>query len=300
MGPEAEPPRDTWGISGPVFLAGYAVLILGTFGGMIWAQRRIWRSSSPERIDFEDLDPCEVGLLRSRELAITVALLALEKRGAVVLDASEVPLAARIEWVPPHQPRCRIELAIRDALLDLDATRPGERHSTSDVATRASGLLGRAEQALEDKGLKPSPEVARRLRRTLLWSAPVVALGVVRLAYGLGRGDAVEALGYALVGVVLYVASRLPAGSWTPPAVVAARRRWKERQAREPRRTRTKAALPDGVPPSPIEVAVGGTRALWTAAPGLAASLGAPGPPWGAAGCGVPDRRSGVSQVRGT
>src|SRR5262245_43895568 len=275
MGPEAQLRRDTWGISDRVLLSGYAVSILGTFAGMSCAQRRIWGSSSPSRIDFEDLDPCEVGLLRSRELAVTVAFLDLESRGAVVLDpslAGEAPLAARIEWMPPHQPRCRIELAIHEALLDLAATRPGERHSPRDVAMGASSLLGRAEQALAVKGLRPSPEVVRRLRCTLFWLIPVLGLGTVRLWCGLARGQPVGFLALVLAVVTGYALSHRRAGSWTPPAVTAARRRWRAPKARKQRRCLVHDAL------SPIEVAVDGTRALGEVAPGLAARRGAPRP----------------------
>lgn len=49
MAPDAEHPYDTWGLSGPGLLAVYVVLIVLTYGVMLRAQWRIWRSSSPSR-----------------------------------------------------------------------------------------------------------------------------------------------------------------------------------------------------------------------------------------------------------
>ena len=312
MRPEVEDPYNTWGISGPVFLVGYAVLLLLTYGVMWWAQRRIWRTSSPSRIDLETLDPCDIGLLTSKELAITVAFLELERRGAVALDApladhltaegykpgtwssrhlksaaSEAPAAARIEWVPPHEPRCRTEQAIVQAFLGLEATRPGERYSPTDVAMRAKDLLGPAEEALEQRGLKPSSQLIGRLRRTLIWSIPVVVLGIVRLLYGLSRAKPVSFLATVLIGIAVYLAYRWPASAWTPPAMREARRRWNRGQrSRDRHRVQRQETSPDDVTPLPIDVAAAGTRALWAVAPGLALSLGAPGPASSAGGGG--------------
>ena len=74
---------NTWGISGPVFLAIYGAALLVVTGVAWWSGGRRGTDSA---VDAEELDEYQVALLNGGErLAAVVALVNLDRQGAVEL-----------------------------------------------------------------------------------------------------------------------------------------------------------------------------------------------------------------------
>jgi uncharacterized protein (TIGR04222 family) len=195
---------QTWGISGPRFLAIYAVLLALTV--LVAAIDRRRRTGGPVRMDpGMPLDAYEVAVLNGGEqLAATAAVANLRKAGALRVDGDAVEPAGPLP--PGAHP---IERAVYDSVLR------GERRRAAFVPVLARNVreLGEIRGRLVQLGLLWDRGPARRMRALLFWFVPVLGLGLARLAAGLANDRPVEFL-----VVLLLVTVGLALGMSKPPS----------------------------------------------------------------------------------
>jgi hypothetical protein len=162
---------QTWGISGPRFLAVYAVLLALTVLVAVIDRRR--RTGGPVRVDpGMPLDAYEVAVLNGGEqLAATAAVANLRKVGALRVDGDAVEPAGPLP--PGAHP---VERAVYDSVL-----RGGRRRAAFvPVLARNVRELGEIRGRLVQLGLLWDRGRARRMRALLLWFVPVLGLGRTR------------------------------------------------------------------------------------------------------------------------
>lgn len=270
--------NNTWGISGPAFLALYAALLAVAAGMALWAGRGR-RDATPTT---GDLDQYEVALLNGGEqLAATVALVNLQHRGELELgdrllrtldasgdvdldtlgakDLAKLDVAMRISLGrKAARRRHPVEAAVYDAAREADPREPAAVLAAAGRSSALAHVRGR----LAQRGLVYDGADIDRMRGRWRWLLPVLGLGLVRAAVGLSRGRPIGFL-------VLLLAA-------TVAVMVAIGRR---RLHRTRRGNRLLADLQAGgvmASSVPMAVALRGTDSLWERDRALALAVTAP------------------------
>jgi len=210
---------NTWGISGPAFLATYGVLLALVVSVVVIDRLRA--EGGPKAT--HDLDDYDLAVLNGGGgLATSVALLALDRAGAVELGdrmvrqlavTQNIDLATLTERglfdlgigmevvltgpVPPGAHPVEVDDYL--AVVASSTRRAADVRRIADELASIQAMQGH----LVDIGLLRGPaELARRLRQWL-WFVPVLLLGTVGLVYGLSRGEPVIYLVGLLVLTVI-------------------------------------------------------------------------------------------------
>ena len=230
---------NTWGISGPAFLALYGTALVVVTAAALWVGRRRERLAA----DAAEVDEYEVALLNGGErLAAVVALINLDRQGSLELgdrllrelgEAGEVDLdhlsATDLDHlgvsmdVTVRGPIGRhvhpVEAAVFRAARKAKPPAPGQ---VLDLAVESSALAD-LRAGLVGRGLLYGPEDHDRIRSRWKWFIPLLTVGVVRLGYGLNRERPVLFLVLALARHRSGDVPRLPAATgadpgWSPSA----------------------------------------------------------------------------------
>ncbi|HEX7276220.1 MAG TPA: TIGR04222 domain-containing membrane protein [Acidimicrobiales bacterium] len=272
---------NTWGISGPTFLALYGVALLALAGAAWWWGR--WASGPT--VGADELDEYEVAVLNGGErLAATVALVNLDRSGGVELGdrlLRELDLDLRrvrpadldragvsMDVVLGRRPTAAhpVEVAV------YDAVRRAEFRSAATVVAdaAASPVLSGVRAGLVERGLIVGPEAVDRLRGRWRWLLPLLAAGVVRALVGNQRGRPIGFLVALLVvtaGIMGLVAVRRAPSRTRAAARVLAdlRGQHPEPPARE---------MPSGTTAIGLALALAGTGVLAASDPALALAVG--------------------------
>ncbi|WP_170177771.1 TIGR04222 domain-containing membrane protein [Thermomonospora umbrina] len=181
---------DTWGISGPAFITGYAAVAVLLLVVALVVRRRITAGGDPG----QDLHPYEVAyLVGGRFRVIGTALAALRADGAIT-SPGDNELVAGPE---PSTMRTPLDLAIHREV--------GKGPITVRSLTGRAAVWKEADRIrldLERRGLLPGPAHVTQIRLAALPMAALLGVGIVRLVAGLQNGSAV---GY-LIGALILVA----------------------------------------------------------------------------------------------
>ncbi len=194
---------NTWGISGPTFLALYGVALLAVAGAAwLWGRR-----AGGSAIDVDGLDEYEVAVLNGGErLAATVALVNLDRQGALELgdrllrqlgQAGEVDLD-RLSAADLDQLGVSMDVTVRGPIgagahpveaAVYRAARKARPPAPADVVELAveSSALTDIRNRLVGRGLLYGSDDHDRLRGRWRWFLPLVTVGIVRLWLGLQR-----------------------------------------------------------------------------------------------------------------
>jgi uncharacterized protein (TIGR04222 family) len=253
---------DTWGISGPAFLSGYAVLAAIVLIASIGARRTIAGSRRSEPVTGIARQPHDVGYLNGgAELAVVSALTALRLRGAIW---SERGNAQRVPHTDPGSDR--LERALHGA---IDAPTHRKRIPTSRGVAAALAVI---EQRLVDAELLLSAAQRRRIRNVGWWMPAVAGLGLVRLLAGIANAKPVGLLVVALTVVTVIAAvlmSTAPRRTRLGDKTLAALRT--DNHALDPKER------PEWALYGPLGAALGiglfGMTAVWASDPAIAGEL---------------------------
>jgi uncharacterized protein (TIGR04222 family) len=188
---------NTWGISGPHFLAIYgALLVAASVFALVW-RRHPLRSGVDTRLD--DLHPVELAYLRDGpDLAVLVAYWCLYRRGRLVVDGLPVAGGDRGPFRLTRDQLLRLERGrvtlagvrggghpLEDALASSIAA--GDSHHLRLARLRTSPEMEAIEAKLTARGLLVDRARVVRVRRGAIPLAAVLVLGIARLAAGIGR-----------------------------------------------------------------------------------------------------------------
>ncbi|WDZ84176.1 TIGR04222 domain-containing membrane protein [Micromonospora cathayae] len=250
---------DTWGISGPAFLAIYlSFAILVVLGSVV---HRAWLFGGSNRSRYDQLGPQQVAYLNGgARLALYSAIGALRSVGAIGADQHRLLRATG----PLPAGATPLDQAVHHAA--------GRGARTRDLPRDhwVSTALDQLRQDLENRGLALSAEQRRSARLGPFLLLVLLAVGVLRLIAGLGNGRPVGLLLVSLLvlGVVFVVQmARVP------------HRTRAGRQALSSLRTHYRYLAPASAPAygtygaagAAMSVAVFGAAALWTLDPAFAA-----------------------------
>ncbi|MCW0212921.1 MAG: TIGR04222 domain-containing membrane protein [Pseudonocardia sp.] len=265
---------DTWGISGPTFLAFYVVLAAVVWIASSRARRRLAAGGPDRPLSGLESHPHDVAYLNGGpELAVYSALSAMKLTGAI---------HARGKGQVQSTPRAHLTDDLEQAIA-FTAAAPTPRHRLQYHGV-VSTALGRIEERLIREGLLLSEEQRSTIRRTGLWMLAVAALGLFRLLAGLANARPVGFLVLALlvVGVITVVElMRAPRRSRAGDRALAALRTQHHGLA--------PSMKPDwvayGAGAAALGVGLYGTSALWASDPAFADELAvqkaAAGSGWG-------------------
>jgi uncharacterized protein (TIGR04222 family) len=249
---------ETWGITGPRFLAVYAILLaLSALAAWIDRRRRLGRDVRTMNVA---LDPYEIAVLNGgRRLAAAAAAANLRQAGALRFEGRRLVLAG-----PLPAGAHRVERALYQTV-----ARGERRDPLLDVIPGNVDGLDEVEDRLVQLGLRWDRQRARTTLAVLLWFVPVLALGMARLVAGLSAGRPVAFLvGLLVVTAIIAVAlARPPSG----------RTRAGDRLLASMRRAGPQPAWASGAMPIGLaagSVALFGAASLWEADAELASALG--------------------------
>jgi uncharacterized protein (TIGR04222 family) len=272
--------HDTWGVSGPWFLAGYLALTLVVLLVVVLARRSIARASGRNgRVDGVAGDPYRLAMLNEGE-TLTAATVVAELRRIGVVDelsdgdADVFVVGARPRGLDP----------LEDSVYGVLQESP---HSTVESIVDApapSAELASLRTSLVADGLLLTDDQRRRTRRHALWVVGLLVLGGARIVAGLANGKPVLFL-VMLVGALAIVV--LP---WSlRPARTTGLGQDILKSARKSSNG-LKKDIGSGDPRLGLAIALFGAAVLWNAEPGLAQTLGLPRPGGGGGdgggGCG--------------
>jgi uncharacterized protein (TIGR04222 family) len=192
---------DTWGISGPDFLLGYAGLAVLATGYCLVRRRAL--TAGPDRPPVTDWSrrPHDLAYLNGgADLAVYSALSAMHLRGTVVSERGRVSAVGTLDRRPDD-----LERAIhRGAAKTVHRNRLPGQHAVCTA-------LGAAHKRLVADGLLLSDQQRSRIRRGALAVVAVAALGLVRLLAGMAEARPVGYLVALLAGVVVVAVGLLVA-----------------------------------------------------------------------------------------
>jgi uncharacterized protein (TIGR04222 family) len=256
---------DTWGISGPQFLLLYVALFAVTVLGVVLARRRALAVPRHGAAVPARLDPYEAAFLNGGSaLVATTALTSLLRDGFLTSTSRRgrrVRLGGRA--APPAGAH-----AVEWATYQLVAAQPDRTLADVQAALGREPAVAAVRERLRLGGLAPTPEQRARYRAAGLWFAPLVGLGVARVAAGSANGHPVGFL-VALLAVTVAVAA-VPA--MRVPDATALGRRTLGRLRAETRRP------PVGASPAELGMATAlfGAGVLWAADVATALALRVP------------------------
>lgn len=184
---------DTWGITGPDFLLGYAGLAVLATGYCLVRRRAL--TAGPERPPVTDWSgrPHDLAYLNGgADLAVYSALSAMHLRGTVVSERGRVSAVGTLDRRPDD-----LERAIhRGTAKTVHRNRLPGQHAVCTA-------LAAAHKRLVADGLLLSDGQRARIRRGGLAMVAVAALGLVRLLAGVAEAKPVGYLVAVLAGVVV-------------------------------------------------------------------------------------------------
>jgi uncharacterized protein (TIGR04222 family) len=271
---------DTWGISGPDFLAIYAVLLaLATVVAVFDRRRRLRAGAGGRPMPGEVLDTYEAAYLNGGPQLVAAAALA-SLRQALAIRVSDGRPVTTAELPAGAHP---VERDVYRAVEKLP--RAGGRPSLRLLADGAP-RIAELRVELERRGLALSEEQRSRARRAWLWYLPVLGLGVARAVAGSINGKPI-----AFLVMLLILTGLLAMGVGAKPRMVT---RAGRRLFGTVRRGGPQSVFHAGGPVTAGlagAVALGGTGVLWTEDNELASTLGlrrtgGPGSSASASGCG--------------
>ncbi len=249
---------ETWGISGPAFLAGYLLLAAVTW--VVTTRRRRALADGPDHP--APRSPYDLAFLNGGpDLAVTSALTAMHLTGTVAPRRGEVQAVGRL-----GSGADALERAIH-----LAAAAPVPRRRLP-AARPVRTALDAMQERLVAGGLLLAEPRRRAVRAVGWWTAAVAGSGLVRLLADVADGRPVGLLAFALAGVAAVALVQL----------LHAPRRSRAGDRLLVRLRRENAALapdmrPDWVAygPGPAATGVGlfGAGALWASDPALAEEL---------------------------
>jgi uncharacterized protein (TIGR04222 family) len=273
-------------IPAPLFLGIYAIAAVGTTWGVWRVRAYVWRTSNVDQ-DFDPtaVHPCDLALLRGRELAVGVGLVTLTARGAVRIDARQglVLQEAGPGETRGGQKRVIDATAVTTGVLTSSGPMVGhpiEQELVAVLAARGATPPNRLRTVVCDLPVVseararasqrwvPDAATRRRLQWTNLLWVPVVALVAAWCATASDVGAAFGPLALALLAT-LFVATFIDSRPDYAPALTS----W----VRDVRRGRI--AWRDADPEhecSAMELALFGSEVLARHEPGLVQSLGLP------------------------
>lgn len=252
---------ETWGISGPAFLAGYLALAAVVWVATTRARRRL--ADGRDRPGPGPAHPHDLAFLNGgAELAVTSALTSMHLTGTVAPQRGQVRAVGR-----PAAGADALERAIHFAA----AGGPVPRRRLP-VTRPVRTALDAIEKRLVADGLL-LPEARRRAIRAVgWWMAGVAGLGLLRLLAGVADGRAVGFLVVLLLAVTALALVQLlhaPRRSRAGDRLLARLRT--EHHELSPKQR------PDWVAYGPAAAAMGigvfGASALWASDPALAEEL---------------------------
>jgi uncharacterized protein (TIGR04222 family) len=293
---------NTWGISGPAFLAGYAVLFVVV---LVWAtelRRRRTGTLPPSSPD--DLDRYELAMLAGGEdHAVLVATVQLVRQGVLVLDnplSQELAVLAGGRTKAGTLDKVLAELGESTRVVPGDGLRGGAHPVEAAVLRVARTFVGVPPSVLlRSAASQPELAAARdRLRarglllrerhhragqaRLVLGLGLLVLVGAARLVAGLANGRPVNLLSASLAITVLVGAglvSRAPRTSAGDRVVRQAKAAHRKAEARPSLLPSTwLRQTPGGAELDLAGLALFGGAVLWASEPALAASFGVPPP----------------------
>jgi uncharacterized protein (TIGR04222 family) len=193
---------DTWGISGPQFLLLYVALFAVTVPVVVLARRRALAGPPGAAVPAR-LDPYEAAFLNGGSaLVATTAVTGLLRDGVLTTTSRRgrrVRLGARA--APPAGAH-----PVEWATYGLVAAQPDRTLAEVQAALGREPAVAAVRERLRLGGLAATPEQRARYRAAGLWFAPLVVLGVARVAAGSANGRPVGFL-VALLAVTVAVAA---------------------------------------------------------------------------------------------
>jgi len=263
-------PGETWGISGPIFLALYFVAAVGvvaaahgirrwTVGGAPTGDSRHWLEAR------DTTDPYLAAYLNGgADLAVLAALSALRAGGLLYGRQRRCERVPGVAGRPPSE----LERAIL-----AETAGPRTRAELADTAPVRAALDALRGELVRRRLLLSDAQRAR-LRNWALAPLGVLGIGVLRLSDGLQGGKPVG----DLVFLMFLLGVAVPILWFTVPVRTAAGNAALTR-LRGNHRELAPALAPSWVANGPIAAALGvamfGTSALWTADPAFADELSA-------------------------
>ena len=213
--PYGEEKLPMWHV--PLFIWYYLGVAAIVFVGALLHRRRVL--DQPSGLPLSEISPAQAGYLDSGErLAVYSSLAALRRADAVGVTADR-----RLTTTGPLPPEpTRLDTAVYAAA----GSGLSQQWLRADPAVQAA--VTELKQGLERAGLLLSPEVRRSARRGAWLMLALLAVGVARLAIGLGQGAPVGYLSAALSLVLiayLVLIARLPRLSLAADAILAQLRR---------------------------------------------------------------------------
>ncbi|MEO3815893.1 TIGR04222 domain-containing membrane protein [Plantactinospora sp. B24E8] len=202
-----------WHLSIPMFVWAYLGVAGAVFAAGLAHRRRT--VSRPVRLDVDQLRPEQVGYLNAGEqLAIYTSLAGLRAAGVVRLgDDRRTLVTAR----PLPYDATRLDAAVYEAAETATASRSLATHLKARTAARE------IHDELEAAGLLLDPKTRRSAGRGAWVMLAVLAVGIGRLAIGIGNGQPV---GYLFLALLLVAAgycvlvARMPAKNGAVGALV--------------------------------------------------------------------------------
>ncbi|WP_322755772.1 TIGR04222 domain-containing membrane protein [Frankia sp. Cas3] len=251
---------DTWGISGPGFLALYALGFAIVLLVAVVMRRRILSLAEMPMTGPGPLGPEELAMIEGKpRLAVTCAVTSLYDRGLLRPGRTPQRLTATGETLPPDATRLEREVfntTVRAGELRLE--------SLSALFSRGPAVAA-CRNRLQAAGLLPTPAQAHACRRNLIPLLVLATIGIIRAAVGASRGKPVDLLGVELIftALALMLLAQRPTTTSRGMAVLAAARR-------------DGSELRSGGVPGQraLALALFGTAVLWDADPVFASQLG--------------------------
>ncbi|WP_067720726.1 TIGR04222 domain-containing membrane protein [Nocardia yamanashiensis] len=253
---------DTWGISGPAFLALYTLLAVAAavYG---FAQRtRIIRGDDGER-PAVPLSPVETGMLFDDRRPVLAGLAQLRGHGHI--DSTATPTLT-----PSRREREVLEPLSVSLLEHLQTS---SRRNVPAMHTAMKGQLDRLRASLADLGYLLGPDQRKALFLAALPLDALLVLGIVRIIAGSANHHPV---GYL---ILLMIPVLICAGLIMRPARLTRRgRRVRDETVRRNTHLRpgnSPAYAAYGADSAALAAALFGAAVLWSLDPGLAGIMGA-------------------------
>ncbi|WP_165486210.1 TIGR04222 domain-containing membrane protein [Frankia sp. Cppng1_Ct_nod] len=276
--PTASAAGDTWGISGPGFLALYALGFAVVLLVAIVRRRRILDPTDTPAADPGPLSPEDLCVIAGNpRLAVTCAVTSLYDRGLLRPGWTRHGLTTTGEPLPAGA--SRLEREAFDAIV-----RAGElRLEWLGALVSRGPAVAACRNRLQVAGFVATPTQTRACRRTVFPLLVLGAVGIIRAAVGANRGKPVGLLGVELIVTalaVIFLAQR-PTTTRRGQAILAVARRDSD------------GLRSGGVPGQrALALALFGTAVLWDTDPAFAGQLGLTRPSGdggsgdGSSGCG--------------
>lgn len=186
---------DTWGISGPLFIAFYLGVIAVVLIGTLLHRRSLF--SGPASPDTSQLTPRQLAYLNGGgENAVASSLAWLHGHGTVSVDASGI--ASRTGGIP-------IGATSLDAAV-MQESGTGLRVKSLQAAPRISAALDELRDGLTRDGLLVAPETRRSARTGTIILIGLILLGIWRAIDGSANGKPIGFLVAAIVGASIAAA----------------------------------------------------------------------------------------------